>query len=140
MNETFHMLRIGRNQYLTMKVPKSRTMFLSFKNLKTAHKCKEFIENHKQKYGSWPSLNMDKDKEQIEMDVMSTREPLYIDNKTIQDVEEIMQCSGTGMMYCYEFGVIPIDNSFTITFRAQELQVELDLERFLESLEDTIDS
>ena len=140
MNETFHMLRVGKNQYLTMKAPKTQTMFLSFKNLKTAHKCKDFIENHRQKYGSWPSLNMERDREKIEMDAMSTLEPLYIENKTIQDVEEIMQRSGTGVMYCSDFGVIPINNSFTITFQAQEFQVELDLEKFLESLEDTIDS
>jgi len=134
------MLRIGKNQYLTMRAPKTQTMFLSFKNLKTAHKCKDFIENHKQKYGSWPSLNMERDREKIEMDSISTLEPLYIENKTIQDVEEIMQRSGTGVMYCYDFGVITINNSFTITFQAQELQIELDLEKFLESLEDTIDS
>ena len=140
MNETFHMLKIGKNQYLTMRAPKTQTMFLSFKNLKTAHKCKDFIENHKQKYGSWPSLNMERDREKIEMDSISTLEPLYIENKTIQDVEEIMQRSGTGVMYCYDFGVITINNSFTITFQAQELQIELDLEKFLESLEDTIDS
>ena len=140
MNEIFHMLRVRKNQYLTMKTPKAQTMFMSFNNLKAAHTCKIFIENHKQKYGTWPSLNMERDNEKIEMDSVSTREILYIDHKTIQDVEEMMQRSGTGVMYCHEFGIIPINNSFTITFRAQELQVELDLERFLESLEYTIDS
>ena len=134
------MLRVGKNQYLTMKTPKAPTMFMSFENLKTIHKCKNFIENHRQKYGVWPSLNMEREQEMIEMDSISTREPLYIESKTIQDVEEMMQCSRTGIMYCYDFGVIPTDNSFTITFQAQELQIELDLERFLESLEDTIDS
>lgn len=140
MNETIHMLRVNRGQYLTMKAPNSQTMYMGFKNLKTAHKCKDFIENHRIKYGVWPSLNLDKDHEKIEMDVMSVLEPLYIENKTIQDVEDIMQRSGTGVMYCSEFGVIPIDRSFTITFRAQELQIELDLERYLESLEYTLDS
>ena len=140
MSEIFHMLRIGKNQYLTMKAPKTKTLYMSFKELKTAHKCKEFIEHHKKKYGTWPSLNMDRDYEQIEMDRMSTIEPLYIDQKNLEQVEELMQRSGTGVMHCYEFGMIPIKNSFTLTFRAQELDVQLDLERYTESLEDTIDS
>lgn len=140
MSETFHMLRIGKNQYLTMKTPKSRTMYMSFKELKTAHKCKEFIEHHKKKYGTWPSLNMDRDYERTEMDHMSTLEPLYIDQKNLEQVEELMQRSGTGVMHCYEFGMIPINHSFTLTFRAQELDVQLDLERYLESLEDIVDS
>lgn len=140
MSETFHMLRVGGNRYLTMKAPKTRTMFMGFKNIKTAHKCKEFIENHKEKYGNWPSLNLDKDFERIEMDTMSTREPLYIDNKTIREVEDIMQRSGTGLMCCYEFGIIPNGKSFTLAFKAQELQIDLDLEKYLESLEYIIDS
>ena len=140
MVDTFHLLRIGKNQYLTMKPPKSQTMFLTFKNMKTANKCKEYIEHHKEKYGSWPSLDMGSYKEQLEMDRMSQREPLYIEQKSFQDIEELMQRSGAGVMYCHEFGMIPLNNSFTITFRAQEMQVELDFERYLESLEDTIGS
>ena len=116
MSETFHLLRTGTNRYLTMKVPKSNTMYLSFKNLKTANRCKEYIEHHKTKYGRWPSLNMDKDRETIEMDHSSTCEPLYIDNKTLPEIETMMQRSGMGFMYCYEFGVIPMKNSYTLNF------------------------
>lgn len=135
------MLRV-REQYLTMKPPKTRTMFLTFKNLKTAHKCKDYIEHHKQKYGTWPNLNMDTDYDKLsyEMDQMNTLEPLYIEKKTLGDIEELMHCSGTGVIYCYEFGMIPMENSFTITFRAQELDVQLDLERYMECLENTLDS
>ena len=135
------MLKV-REQYLTMKPPKTKTMFLTFKNLKTAHKCKDYIEHHRTKYGTWPSLNMESSHEQItyEMDRLESVEPLYIEQKSLGDIEEIMHCSGTGVIYCYEFGMIPIDKSFTITFRAQELEVELDLERYLECLENTLDS
>ena len=135
------MLKV-REQYLTMKPPKTRTMFLTFKNLKTAHKCKDYIEHHKQKYGTWPNLNMDTeyDKVSYEMDQMNTLEPLYIEKKTLGDIEELMHCSGAGVIYCYEFGMIPMENSFTITFRAQELEVQLDLERYMECLENTLDS
>lgn len=135
------MLKV-REQYLTMKPPKTRTMFLTFKNLKTAHKCKDYIEHHKQKYGTWPNLNMDTDYDKVsyEMDQMNTLEPLYIEKKTLGDIEELMHCSGAGVIYCYEFGMIPMENSFTITFRAQELEVQLDLERYMECLENTLDS
>ena len=139
MGEIFHLLRTGSNQYLTMKVPQSDTMYLSFKNLKTATKCKKYIEHHKKKYGMWPSLNMDKDYATLEMDRMSISEPLYIDNITLPDVESIMQRSGMGFMYCHDFGMIPLDNSFTLNFRAQELATELDLAIYLKCLEDIID-
>ena len=117
-------------------------MFLTFKNLKTAHKCKDYIEHHRTKYGTWPSLNMESSREQVtyEMDRLESVEPLYIEQKSLGDIEELMHCSGAGVIYCYEFGMIPMDKSFTITFRAQELEVELDLERYLECLEHTLDS
>lgn len=143
MSDIFHLLKVKEHQYLMIKPPKTNTMFLSFKNLKTAHRCKDYIEHHRKKYGTWPNLDMSKVHEKIvriDMDPMSKHEPLYIEKRTLQDVEEMMQCSGAGMMYCHEFNVIPVDNSFTITFRAQELEVELDSERYLESLQRTIDS
>lgn len=140
MVDTFHLLRTGKNQYLTMKPPKTKTMFLSFENIKTAHKCKEFIHHHKTKYGTWPNFNMERDRDHVEMDRMNSREPLYIEEKTLQDIEEMMQCSGTGVMYCYDFGIIPLKNSFTITFRAEELGVDQDIDRYLESLQNTLDS
>jgi len=141
MVDTFHILKT-RNQYLVMKPPRTRTMFLTFKNLKTAHKCKDYIEFHRKKYGAWPNLNMDTDYEKLiyDMDHIGTHEPLYIEEKTLGDIEEMMHCSGAGVIYCYEFGMIPMGKSFTITFRAQEMDVQLDLERYMRCLENTLDS
>ena len=85
-------------------------------------------------------MDTDYDKVSYEMDQMNTLEPLYIEKKTLGDIEELMHCSGAGVIYCYEFGMIPMENSFTITFRAQELDVQLDLERYMECLENTLDS
>tara|TARA_B110000977_G_scaffold184599_1_gene248552 strand:+ start:1483 stop:1908 length:426 start_codon:yes stop_codon:yes gene_type:complete len=140
MPEVFHLLRV-QQQYLTMKPPTANTMFLTFKKRETAYKCKEYIEYHRNKYGTWPSLNMDTDYEKIvyEMDRINSTDPIYIDKKSIGDIENIMHCSGTGVMYCYEFDMAPVRNSFTITFRAQEMEIELDLDKYLQSLQNTLD-
>lgn len=141
MSDKLYFIKL-RNQYLTLKPPRNNTMFLGFRDARTTFKCKTFIEKHKKKYGSWPSLNMDKDYETLsyEMDSVGTCEPLIAEQMTLEDTERMMRCSGVNVLYCHEFDAIPNGKTFTINFRAQELELDFDLFQYIKCLDHTLDS
>jgi hypothetical protein len=140
MGEVFHFIRTDGMRYLTAKPPKQPTQFLSFKQKKTAIRCISFINDHKKRYGVWPNFDMSLKKEKIEMtDTTNIFEPLYMEELGIREVEEIMTISNTGILYCYDFNVIPWKNTQTLNFRAQEMGlVEHDITKYIAGLENLL--
>ena len=139
MKDVFHCIRI-KNTYLTAKPTHSKPMFITFQTVKSAHTCKKFIEFHTQKYGTWPSFNMELTKEEMiyEMSTLGFKEPMYIERKEFSEIEDIMKKSNAGILHCHEFCILPYENTYTINFRAEEMEVEPTLDTYLESLENTL--
>ncbi len=134
---------MGNNRLLTLVPPEQRPLFLSFERKETAIRCLSYIDSHKKKYGTWPSLDMNISKDTVkgvlDTDPARTSEPLYIEEKNLDDITEIMQLSATGVLHCYDFNVIRWKQTQTINFKAQEMGlVEQDFDMYLLSLDGLI--
>ena len=141
MVEVYRLVRTKNMRYLTIRPPNQKTLFLSFDNKKTADTCLKYVDNYKKSYGTWPNFDMNKEREAVkfDMDAMQVSEPLYIEDMDIHDVENVMKRSNTGILHCYEFTVIPYNNTHTINFRAQEMGLyEFDMEEYILNLESLI--
>lgn len=142
MQNTFYFLRTECMRYLTVKPKNKDTMFLAFDKGKTAVKCANYVRNHTKTYGDWPSFNMDKESEYIsyDMDNMNSKEPIFLVTKTLNDVEDMMQLSNTGVLLCYDFSVENLKNKHTINFRAQEMGLDVhDTDTYISSLNSLIE-
>lgn len=141
MTELFHFIKTRGNRFLTITPPEQKTLFLSFKKRDTALRCLSYVDSYKKKHGTWPSLDMNEPKEVVTMELSPDRtsEPLYIEEKNLDDITEIMQLSNTGVLHCYEFHVIRWKQTQTINFKAQEMGLsEHDIDMYLSSLESLI--
>lgn len=138
--DKFYFVKLD-TRYLTIKTPKSPTQFLGFSNIKNAEKCRDYIKNFNKQYGTWPSFDMSKTSEKItyEMSTDSCKEVLYIDEKEISEIEHMMHRSNSGILYCYEFGVIPYKNTQTLNLKGQDFELlSLNNMLYLNALEDCL--
>lgn len=131
----FYMIRY-KNQYLTMKPSENRTMYVTFKDRKNAHKCRSYINHHLDKYGKWPNFDMSKGHEELSPSFKKIKKSvdLYIEEKDIQMIDTMLKTNGIGIVYCHEFGFIPYGNNFTVNFTAQEIESHLDNHLYINSL------
>ena len=122
--------------YLTVRPNDLKTHYMCFDNLNTARKCKEFVRTHRKKYGKWPSLDFSLSNEQLQYDNSTG----YADNvniitQNIQEIEYIMKYTNMPILLCMDFTVIPYNNTFTVSFNAQELEAPLDHSLYIRNLE-----
>ena len=140
----FHFIRMKPNNgYITIIDPKKKPRMMCFKEKKDARTCIEQISAFRSKYGIWPNMDLSdpdtkinsptKFKKRTPKDIASYME---IESLSIADLQLVSMSANASLMYCYSFDDLrKNNNSLTLSFSGQEIDLEVDDEVYRAKLE-----
>lgn len=121
--------------------PNSTPKYLCFANRVDAFRCKNEILEYVSKYSEWPSFDMEKEHFVTEgvMKDMSPCDFIDIENIPEREMIEMSEISAAGFLICYSFDTERVQhNQFTLRFTAQDVDPVIDINVYIEKLENIV--
>ena len=126
--------------------PQAKPMYMCFKNIHCADRCRRHFARIKSEHGVWPIINLSEDRIDIvpppnvdKFPVSHSYNQLEIDTIEEDDIVTLGNITGSSIMYCHEFNVISGGlNSLNISFSGQEIQIPTDYKEYIRTLEEGI--
>ena len=119
--------------------PKNKSRYICFKSLKQANKYKQFLSKHKQKFGSWPNIDLTEHFIEVKEYKTTNKSIKYYESlfdvvtRTQRDLDVMSIKNGISYFYCHEFNY---EDLLSIKFSGQDLDGVMDEFEYINKLKD----